>query len=453
MFGLKNRQDSNNFYREFQQAEGDTLIFLQRKSSFKEHFSIIESQVIKMPLLSLTDQYDLFKKENPSIKLSFATFRKYYAQIDCFKFKKSIEKWITENNLSYDKEKLIKELFDNSKNSSNKEIRKIAEQELALAQSDEAEQAEQKKIDRQIDFKTNFSNYTLSILICFFIACGLNFEVLTILFAISKTTAWRHFCRMDFLKDEITNSVTYWSGVVSVDEKWVWVNKQWLYVFSVVDNETGFLLYYHISESLKHQDWELFFMRFKQLYGTPKLIISDGSKSLAKGLKLVFPKVVHQLCKFHKIKNLYKRIYTVKDEKLRNKLLKLAKGIFNNKTYFGRKRCLLNLINISPDYVREYLEKNIKADWMKLTRGFTSNASERWNRKIEKVISKRYGIKTVNFLDILLASLWMKEAIKNQTHFENSFVNELSIPKIAKENVKMCNIIEFISKSLIRKVA
>ena len=40
-----------------------------------------------------------------------------------------------------------------------------------------------------------------------------------------------------------------------------------------------------------------------------RIIISDGSGAIAKAIRDVFPDSNHQLCKFHKLKNLMDRIY------------------------------------------------------------------------------------------------------------------------------------------------
>ena len=134
-----------------------------------------------------------------------------------------------------------------------------------------------------------------------------------------------------------------------------------------------------------------FFNTFYRLYGKPKLIISDGSKSLAYGRKAVFADVPHQLCKFHKMKNLNRRIYLyIQNPKKRKRMLFLAKGIFGNATYFGRKRTARKLMEIACPKISEYVRKNILGDWKHLTKGYTFNVSERWNRKIEKVTSGRY---------------------------------------------------------------
>jgi len=288
----------------------------------------------------------------------------------------------------------------------------------------------------------------------FFIGSGMSYESLSILFGVCKATIHNWFYKLPFLKRKIIDSIRWWSGIISVDEKWVRINGKWHYVLSIVDNTTDFLLYFKVVSDLKADTWEMFFQGFYRLYGKPKLIISDGSSSLAAGRKAVFLSVPHQLCKFHKLKNLIKAIYiSYENTQKHRRMIRLAKNIFNNKTHYGRKRAARKLMEISPAKVSRYIEKNILGNWKNLTKSLTSNASERWNRKIEKVISKRYGLKSIKFVDQLITSLWLKEAIRDKTHFEKSFIHQLNLARQCQENIKMCNIANAIASKVLKRVA
>ena len=65
----------------------------------------------------------------------------------------------------------------------------------------------------------------------------------------------------------------------------------------------------------------------------------------------------------------------------KKRMIKLAKAIFNNRTYYGRKRVAKQLIEISPEYVSKYVEKGILAKWNQLTKGYTSNSAEKMESK------------------------------------------------------------------------
>lgn len=131
----------------------------------------------------------------------------------------------------------------------------------------------------------------------------------------------------------------------------------------------------------------------------------------------------------------------------------LAKGIFGNTTYFGRKRAAKKMMEIAPPEISKYVRKNILGDWKHLTGGYTSNASERWNRKIEKVISGRYGLKSEKFVEQLISGLWLKEIIRDKRHLEKGFAHELDLKYECQENLNICNIIDFVKHNLLIKVA
>ncbi|MCF7912708.1 MAG: hypothetical protein K9M99_09280 [Candidatus Cloacimonetes bacterium] len=97
--------------------------------------------------------------------------------------------------------------------------------------------------------------------------------------------------------------------------------------------------------------------------------------------------------------------------------------------------------------------KQILHDWKYLTMCLTSNASERWNRKIAKVIAKRYGLKSRKFVMQLITSLWLKEAINNPKHFEKCFIDDINLPRICQENLKVCSIIDIMKRKLLLWVA
>jgi hypothetical protein len=97
----------------------------------------------------------------------------------------------------------------------------------------------------------------------------------------------------------------------------------------------------------------------------------------------------------------------------------------------SRKYAARSLAQIAPKEVKEYVENNILGVWKKLTRSFTSNSAERWNRKLEKCFRGRYGIKTPESAKVLLRSLWFQESMMSgQRHLDD--LNEFTAQKIAE---------------------
>ena len=450
-FGLKSRQDSNNFYREYKSAGEDILNYLKRKKKLEEAFPLIRKEVLNIPILKLTDHYRMFIEKYPQYHMSYTTYHKYYSEIDTAEFRQSIDKYISEGKCSIDKEQLLQEVLSEESVSSEKvkQIRKV------LPESEKQKEIKCKEAETEVNFLQNVPAYGQYILVMFLVACGLNYEVLSLLLGVSKGTVHNMFHNLSFMGRLIRESIKWYSGEVCVDEKWVKINKKWHYVLSVVDNQTGFLLYYWLVSDLTSATWKLFFQRFYKLYGKPKLIISDGSQALASGRNCVFPDVPYQLCKFHKLKNLTKRIYdnTGKDYKNRKRCLRLAGRIFSNRSYTGRKGAAMKLMSIAPGGISCYVENSILKYWSHLTGCYTSNAVERWNRKIEKVLLGRYGLKSEEFVIQLLNALWLKEAIRDKRHFENSFLNKVNLQEICQENIKLCSIIDFVVDKLRIKAA
>lgn len=445
LLGLNNRQDSNNFWREFQACGYDFGSFLLRKKKLREAFPLIEQQVLSAPFLKISEHYRYFFRNNPEFKMSYNSFIDYYRNIDTVKFKKQVTGMLVKGQLQVNVKQMLSEVLaeSNPNGLKRKEIVDVFPEVEKSGNDDKI----------RYSFLRNVDSYGKHILTMFLVACGLNYNVLSMLFGLSKGTISNYFHKLSFMKGTLIHSIERWSGEISVDEKWVKINGTWNYVLSIVDNVTNFPLYFDVVTDLKAETWKIFFQRFYQLYGTPKLIVSDGSKSLAKARLAVFPMVKSQLCKFHKIKNLMHRIYKMPDGKKKDQCFKLANGIFRNTTYYGRKRAAKALVEMGVPGVSDYVKNNILHDWKHLTMCLTSNASERWNRKIAKVIAKRYGLKSIKFVKQLITSLWLKEAINNPIHFTKCFIDDINLPRICQENLKVCSIIDIIKRKLLREVA
>lgn len=441
--GHDSRQYSNNFYREFENRDKDMLSFLERKNSLKESsFKIIEQQVLESPFLDLCEQYDCFVISNPSISMSEPTFRKYISDIDSCKLLKRFHHLVSHEKIYPNASFYLKEIIEES------EINPAKKKEIVSVFPEV--KTPEKKIDKSIDLSlTVIQKYILAV---FLYACGLSQEIISILFGVSKSTVhnWIYRICTDTLEEQILDYIKYWSGQVSFDEKWVWINDRWWFVLSAVDTLTGFPLLMGLYPNLDSISWSIFFKKFKTIYGKPKLITSDGCKKILLAKTLIFPTVRHQLCKFHKLKNLLKKIFQhIPDEELRNSCFKLAKNIFSNKYVSSRKLAAKTLKDKEPK-LADYVQKHILNCWRKLTLNLTNNSSERFNRKIEKTFSVRYGISNPESANVLIRALWLKEVLMNgQKHLENTAqINSINIQKICQEHLKFDNILHFLSYKL-----
>jgi transposase-like protein len=282
-------------------------------------------------------------------------------------------------------------------------------------------------------------------------------EVLALLFGVGKTSihTWIYAVCSDDVEWQILREIVWWSGQVSFDEKWVKITGQWYFVLCAVDSVSGFPLLIDLYPTLDTVSWTVFFKRFHALYGVPKLIQSDGSRALAAAREIVFAGVRYQLCKFHKLRNLMKRLRRqVYDPKLLTRCRRLAKHIFSNTWVSSRKQAAKRLQTLAGQEVSSYIEGHILQPWRHLTLSLTTNASERFNRKIEKCFSGRYGIPSEESAKVLLRGLWLKELLlKGQPHIETtSEVRSLNLSRICQESLDTGKILHFFHDSNLSQV-
>jgi transposase-like protein len=286
------------------------------------------------------------------------------------------------------------------------------------------------------------------LLVLLLYVCNVSQEMLALLGGVGKTSIhnWIYDVGSEELVWLILNAITCWSGKVSFDEKWLWINGSWHFALCAVDAVTGFPLLIELYPTLDEGSWTLFFLHFKALYGRPELIISDGSVSLAAARQRVFKHVRFQLCKFHKLKNLMKQIHKhVQETTCRIRCFRLSRHIFSNKTVSSRKHAAKTLQKLAGKQVSSYIDTHILACWRKLTLSLTNNASEGFNRKIEKCFFGRYGIPSPESAEVLLRGLWLKELLLNgQKHLDaTSQLRSLDLSDICQEHLDTSKILHF----------
>ena len=380
--GHPDRQWSNNYYREFQEHGEDLLSFLQRRNSLKAAaFERIEEQILQAPLLPLKEQYELFRKQHPKLSLSYATFLEYVRQLDSCKLLSRLQHLVSAGEVHADSKAYLEELLQTMEWSASKK-----KEIVAVFPEVETEQA-CSQATPLLDLETPRAERCL--LVAFLYACGLSQEVLSLLFAVGKTTIhhWSYQIGTLELETRILDAIRYWSGQINVEEKWIKINGVWYFLLHAVDAVTDFPLLTQLHPTLDATSWKVFFARFRSIYGTPKRLISDGSKSLRAGKNAIFPNVFHQLCTFHKLRNLYKVILrNVSDKPQVRRCLRLAQHIFSTQAVSSRKHAARTLKQLGGEQVATYIEAHILGEWWRrLTRSLTNNASERFTREVENV--------------------------------------------------------------------
>jgi len=402
-------------------------------------FPLIEAAILETPLLSPHHQYRSFCEDHPTESLSEETFRKYANEIDGLKLVKRFQQVVKPGTERLDVSRYLTEVLacDRLSHAKKKEIVEI------VPDGDEAASA-------SLAETVTLSPPTLQkkLLVVFLFACTVSQEVLALLMGVSKSSIhyWiAGICTEDF-EWQMLRAITCWSGQVCFDEKWVKIKGEWYFVLCAVDSVSGFPLLVALYPTLDTVSWVLFFKRFRALYGRPFLIQSDGSHALAAARAIVFAGVQYQLCKFHKLKNLMKRLRQyVADSARFTRCAGLAKRMFTNASVSSRKAAARTLQALAGQEVSDYIEEHILTPWRHLTRSLTNNAAERFNRKIEKCVSGRYGIPSPESAAILLRSLWFKEILLNgQQHLEaTSPFKTLDLSQPCQEYLNTSNILHF----------
>jgi transposase-like protein len=441
-FGKNDRRDIDNFVRDFHKRGGNFLTYLSRQNRKKDRlFPVIESQVLEAPLLSVPDHYRMFCETYPQEGICEHTFRSYVNDIAVTKILKRLRRLGFKKEQSLDVQRYLQELIDLPS------LSRVKRQEV-VEQFPEVEPLSTSQARRKSGERLAWAGLGFKLLSVVLYACGLSQEMLALLFGVSKTSIhnWIHsVCSAD-LGGHIICTLSRWSGHISIDEKWIKIKGTWYFVLCAVDSVSGFPLLMDLYPTLDTVSWTLFFKRFNALYGRPKLIQCDGSKALAAGRENVFAGVRFQLCKFHKLKNLMKHLKQhIHDPKLLKRCHRLAKHIFSNTWVSSRKHAAHTLCKLAGDHLATYMNEHVFSCWRNLTMSCTSNASERFNRKIEKCVSARYGISSVESARVILRSLWVKEVLLNgQHHIEAiSELGAIDVSKICQEHVDTDNILHF----------
>jgi transposase-like protein len=453
-YGHKSRQNVENFVGEFRAAGEDLYQYLSPNNAKHERLcEPIAEQILTSPFLGIHQQYLAFLEEHRDESLSESTFRKYAGELDVLCLLRRIQTLFSQHSEEFKSRQYLQEILEMEQlpHAKKKEIVECFPETQPNSSAQPPllmERLSNPKIEQK-----------LFILLLY--VCNVSQEMLALVFGVSKTSIHRYIYDVcgDDLSGQILGQIVRWSGQVSFDEKWIKIDGTWHFVLCAVDAVSGFPLLMSIYPNLDRINWTLFFKRFRKLYGVPKLIQSDGCQKLAAAREAVFPRVRYQLCKFHKLKNLMKRIRRyVRDAKDFRRAVRFAKHIFSNTWVSSRKQAAKSLQELAGQEVSSYIDVHILSCWRQLTMSLTNNVSERFNRKIEKCFSGRYGISSVESAEVLLRGLWLKELLLNghQHRSKTSELASIDLSRICQENLDSSKILHFFhdyEASQVKKVA
>jgi len=455
--GYNNRNDTFNHIKEFKARGSNMEKFLARKVVLEKHVEPIQRHVLKNLYL---EPADLYKTYDGKGDMTDASFYKYLAQTNTYVILRAFHKQIDENTHYWKDEGFVSYLAKNVDNSVVKKKIEIInetinpppppEKKPNSAHTEESVDIsmEKKKIETINEAKVptpqtpkknqNLSLSTLqkSLLVMFLVGCNISFETIGFLLGMSKSYVYKLVHNMPDFSQELLSSIAQNTKVVCVDEKYIKYKGRFLYVFSAVDFYTGIPLLIRVYKERTVQNWQRFFAIFKIHYGKVKCFITDGCPVLKKGRELVYPKTPHQYCKFHKMKNLIKRIFEYEPNPVKQrKMIDKLKKVFSRDTVGGRRNALIELERMLDGNLKLYFDEHIKKEWKHLTKSLTSNAAERFNREIKKIVSGKYGQKSPETIEMLMTCLWFKTLImRGQAQLsKESTIAKINISKICQE--------------------
>ncbi|MDD4309681.1 MAG: transposase [Candidatus Cloacimonetes bacterium] len=443
VLSYNDRRDVDNYCREFARKGCCIADFLSRKVENFKLIPEIERFAIKNIMMPMHLQYKEFCRIH-QMKISSTTFYKYLAEVNPISVLKQAQQLLRDKATSGNTVEVLKLLSDQHN------VPVVCDQLLEHLKSKKPNEPIGNKVPLDLDQTQR------CLLVHYLVGSNMNFSTIALLLNVSRGTVSNWFHRIDYLQSMILNSISKWSGKISIDEKFVKIKGVPLFYITIVDFVTGIPLHMDIFPDTKKESYEACFRTFKLLYKKdPTLIVSDGSKALSAARQAVFPKVHYQLCKFHKLRNLFAMIsksFLPDDTKYKLKIK--AMTVLRRKSVSGRKKGLRELLKLVPQSAVDYIRNNIIKLWRHLSKGLTSNVSERFNRKIEHVTISKYGLKSVKTAKTIALSLWLKVLIDHGRPIlhDDSLIANLNISRLCQENVDWKNIAHLFSFT-VRKAA
>lgn len=90
-----------------------------------------------------------------------------------------------------------------------------------------------------------------------------------------------------------------WSGKVVIDEKWVKLYKEWIYIYKAIDAVTGEALVQEVYPHKGKESAKSFLIKVKMLGYYPNIIVTDLCEDYNQPAKEIFPLAVHHQCILH----------------------------------------------------------------------------------------------------------------------------------------------------------
>ena len=329
VLGYPDRRNVHNYWMEFCACEQDVLAFLtRRKKVDAEVTTWCETVWRAHPLWSVKQVHAevvrLLGKRDDA--LSERNIRTAGEQVSFLSVRQALCRQVKEGKAHYSEEALLSSVKDWVEQTpalgSAAPIPETLETAL-LAPSPGASSAELETSPGRLEevlltgdacpevLEKRWQGRIGQVLLCFILYYhGISLSVLGGWFGVHKTTVMRWLIPLSQVNWQkvVQAGVSYCSGVVAMDEKWIKIDGAWHYLFAAVDHVSFMPLHVALFPSNSGAYCQLFLWQFKQLGYSPRVIITDGWDAYKKAIANVYPCAEHLLCRFHAIKAAYRHL-------------------------------------------------------------------------------------------------------------------------------------------------
>lgn len=365
MVGLSERRDVSNYWVEYAQCGYDFRKYLARQYVIDEEMlRYMEEEFGRDPFLSAEEMAEKVAEKYPEKgKISGGGIRQAACRMNGYRVVSHVRRLIEKGKVTYKEEYVIgrlmgmvkelvqeKEASAEGKRSGSRIQREMEVLQEVMGQEPIVEELKEvagsKKIEQRFEGyikdkqeggkgrETVLAVDWMVMMVVLLNVGGISLEKLSGWLGKSKAGLYRWTQGVALIdgpwREELGRR--HFSGVINVDEKWIWIKDRWYYLYVAVDGMTGFVLYWELLPGVGDNYCYTFLWGLRSRGFKPKVCVTDGLSGYDKALKEVFPGCHHQRCLFHVLENVKEWLREqVKDKQERKRLLAQVAKIFRTK--------------------------------------------------------------------------------------------------------------------------
>jgi len=312
--GYKDRQDTNNFWRQFEASGKQFRDFLQRKMKVDDTVvEAVKAEVRKDLLASASTLCERVSQKLERTDLTEANIRTALEKVPCTVVRQQIRAEWDAGAWHPKEQKLLEAIMQEWAGSGAQQSESVLTQIEELGTHapnqacDEIVQVQQAEAVASL-FTPHAAMYAISAKMRLMaVALTLYYwnvplSRIALWMGVSKTTTYQWVIGLAVAVFPVVQS---WIGEgvkgmhLLIDEKWLKIRGRWWFWFVALDDETGLPLLNRLLPTQGSWSCCWFLVLIKQLGKTPHTIITDGLAAYESAIATVFQTTTHLLCVFH----------------------------------------------------------------------------------------------------------------------------------------------------------